>query len=97
MPSYHYISSGLWNDEALEGLPFEGVGFFAYLFSNPRMRPSGIYRVTDAELVLATGLPLGRVRRYLTELMRRGRIVRDRAWLFVRGVFKRRPKNQPTC
>src|SRR4029077_17306164 len=92
--SYHRFYSGLWNDEDLDVAPFECKGFFAFLCSNDRLRPSGIYRVTDAQLAVDTGLPLARVRGHLSELCRRRRIVRDGAWLFVRGYFNRQPKHQ---
>jgi hypothetical protein len=91
---YHPLYDGLWNDDKLEGTPFEEKGFFAFLFGNPRQRPSGIYRVTDDQIAADTLLPLARVRRYLCDLDRRGRIVRDGVWLFVCGYFKRQPKRE---
>jgi hypothetical protein len=90
--TYHPIFSGLWNDDALEGLSFECHGFFAFLCSNDHVRPSGIYRVTDPQIVAETGLRLGKVRQYLSVLAERKRIVRDGAWMFVCGYFKRQPK-----
>ena len=51
---YHPLYSTLWNDEKLEASPFEARGFFAYLCSNNRVRPSGIYRATDAQLAADT-------------------------------------------
>jgi hypothetical protein len=92
--TYHPIYSGLWNDEALDGLSFECHGFFAFLCSNDHVRPSGIYRVTDQQLVAETRLSIARVRAHLTVLAKRGRIVRDRVWLFVCGYFKRQPKSE---
>ena len=92
--AYHPLYDGLWQHPALEGAPFEEKGFLVFLWSNPRIRPSGIYRVTDAQLAVDTALPLTRVRRYLTDLVSRLRIVRDGAWLFIRGYLKRQP-NQP--
>jgi hypothetical protein len=89
---YHPIYAGLWNDDALEGLPFEAKGFFAYLCSNVRMRPSGIYRATDEQLSTDSGLALDRVIRYVKELETRNRIVRDGSWMFVVAYFKRQPK-----
>ena len=92
MATYHPLYSGLWNDEALEGTSFECHGFFAFLCSNDHVRPSGIYRVTDAQLVAETRLALRTVRAHLSSLIQRGRILRDGAWLFVCGYFKRQPK-----
>src|SRR4029453_2975819 len=92
--TYHPIYSGLWNDDALEGLSFECHAFFAFLCSNDHVRPSGIYRVTDAQLVAETGLQLAKVRRYLSVLIERQRILRDGGWLFVCGYFKRQPKQE---
>lgn len=89
---YHPLYATLWNDDKLEGASFEGKGFFAYLCTNERVRPSGIYRMTDMQFVADTGLPLPRVRGYLGDLEIRGLIVRDGAWLFVVGYFKRQPK-----
>jgi len=89
---YHPIYSTLWGDEKLEGAPFEERGFFAYLCSNPRVRPSGIFRVTDAQLVADTTLPLKKVRHYCADLDRRALIVREEAWMFVQAYFKRQPK-----
>jgi len=91
---YHPIYSTLWGDEKLEGSPFEERGFFAHLCSNNRVRPSGIFRVTDAQLAADTTLQPSRVRTYCTDLDRRGLIVRDGAWLFVRAYFKRQPKGE---
>lgn len=95
MPArYHPIVDTLWDDEALEGLPFEGKGFFCFLCSNRRLRPSGIYRVTDEQLAVDTGLAVKRVRHYLGVLVTRKRVVRDGAWIFVRGYFGRQPKGE---
>jgi uncharacterized phage protein (TIGR02220 family) len=91
--AYHPFYDTLWNDDKLEGASFEGKAFFAFLFTNPRVRPSGIYRVTDAQLAADTGLPLARLRGYLADLEIRHLIVRDGAWIFVRGYFKRQPKH----
>lgn len=90
--AYHPLYDGLWHHEDLEGAPFEEKAFFIFLWSNPRMRPSGIYRVTDAQLAADAELPVTRVQAYLADLARRLRIVRDGAWLFVRGYFARQPK-----
>lgn len=90
--TYHPIYSGLWNDEALDGTTFECHSFFAFLCSNDHVRPSGIYRVTDAQLVAETHLPLRRVRAHLSVLSERQRILREGAWMFVYGYFKRQPK-----
>jgi hypothetical protein len=92
--TYHPIYSGLWNDEALEGTSFECHGFFAFLCSNDHVRPSGIYRMTDAQLVAETRLSLRRVRAHLSTLIQRGRILRDGYWMFVCGYFKRQPKGE---
>lgn len=91
---YHPISSGLWSDPRLDGLPFEAKAFFAFLCSNERVRPSGIYLVTDPQLAVDAGVPPRTVRRYVEELDRRGLIRRDGAWLFVRKYFKRQPKQR---
>src|SRR5262245_61041568 len=96
MPArYHPLFDGLWNDDcfdARDGLPiasFEERAFFAFLCSNHRLRPSGIYRATDEQLALDSTLPVKRVKRYLVTLEQRGRIARDGAWLFVRGYLAR--------
>lgn len=91
MAKYHPLYDSVWNDEDLEGLPFEGKAFFVFLWSNPRIRPSGIYRVSDAQLAVDTGLEPFVVTGYLADLVDRGRIVRDGQWLFVRGYFGRQP------
>jgi hypothetical protein len=90
---YHPVWSGLWDDEDLEGLPFEVKGFFIFLFTNARMTPSGIYRATDTQLAVDTHLPKKRVHRYLMALVERHRIVRDGTWVFVRGYLARQGKN----
>ena len=92
MSRYHPLYDGLWDDVALEGASFEEHGFFVFLCGNRRQRPSGIYRVTDEQLAADTTLPLERVREYLVDLANRHRIVRDGAWIFVRGYFGRQPK-----
>lgn len=95
---YHPLYDGLWSDDAFDardGLPvapFEERAFFAFLCSNHRLRPSGIYRATDEQLAVDSGLPVAKVRRYLASLTRRRRIVRDGAWIFVRGYLARQPK-----
>jgi hypothetical protein len=94
MATYHPIFSGLWNDDALEGLCFEAKGFFAFLCSNDHVRPSGIYRVTDQQLAEETRLRVRRVREYLEALSVRGRIIRDGLWIFICGYFKRQPKQE---
>jgi hypothetical protein len=91
---YSPIYSGVWNHEALEGTSFECKAFFVFLCSNERVRPSGIYRVTDAQLAVDTGLPSRSIRHYLDDLVRRCRIIRDGAWLFVRGYLDRQPKQE---
>lgn len=90
---FHPIYSGVWKDPHLEGASFECKGFFAWLFSNDAVRPSGIYRVTDAQAAAETELPLGRVRAHFQDLAARGRIVRDVAWVFVKGYLKRQPNH----
>lgn len=95
MPArYHPLYDGIWNEEKFDGAPFEEIGFFVYLFGNPRQRPSGIYRVTDQQMVTDTRLPLRRVRLYIADLDRRLAIVRDGLWLFVAGYFGRQPKHE---
>lgn len=91
---YHPLYSTLWDDPKLEGTSFEAKGFFAYCCTNDRVRPSGIYRMSDQQIAVNTGLPVARVRRYLTDLDRRGLVMRDGSWLWVRGYFKRQPKHE---
>jgi hypothetical protein len=94
MPArYHPLFDGLWNDDKFEGAPFEEIGFFAYLFGNPRQRPSGIYRITDEQIMVDTKLPARKVAAYLADLDTRLAIVRDGAWVFVVGYFGRQPKH----
>ena len=90
---YSPIYSGVWSDDALEGAPFEEKAFFVYLWSNERIRPSGIYRVTDEQLAVDTGLRIKTVQTYVGDLAARGRIVRDGRWLFVRGYLSRQPNH----
>jgi hypothetical protein len=92
---YHPLYDGIWNDEKFEGAPFEQIGFFVYLFGNPRQRPSGIYRVTDQQAASDTHLTLVKVRLYFADLDKRQAIVRDSVWIFVRGYFGRQPKQAP--
>lgn len=93
MPSrYHPIEDGLWDDPKLEGCSFEAHGFFAFLCSNHRQRPSGIYRATDGQLAADTGLSIRKVSAYLSDLHTRGPIVRDGAWIFTKKYFKRQKK-----
>jgi hypothetical protein len=93
MPSrYHPIYDGLWDHHSLEGLPFIVKGFFAFLCSNRRLRPSGIYRVTDEQLSADTLLPRSKIRAFIQALVARQRIVRDGAWMFICGYFARQPK-----
>ena len=99
--SYHPIEDGLWKDEKFDSDVIRGLteasfcerGFFAYLCSNDHQRPSGIYRVTDGELAAGSRLPIEEAQGYLTSLESRGLIVRDGAWIFVPGYFKRQSKN----
>jgi hypothetical protein len=95
MPArYHPLYDGVWSDDALEGARFEVKAFFVFLCANPLQRPSGIYRATDQQLAALTELPLKRVRSYLAELVKRGRILRDGAWIFVRGYLARQPHHE---
>lgn len=95
---YHPLYDPVWDDDAFDAvgdLPraaFEEVAFFVFLFGNRRQRPSGIYRATDEQLSTDSRLVLARVRIYLRRLEVRQRIVRDNAWLFVRGYYNRQPK-----
>ena len=91
---FHPLYSGVWTDPHLEGASFECHAFFAWLFSNDHVRPSGIYRVTDAQIAAETGLSLSRVRAYCQDLAQRRRIVRDGAWVFVCGYLKRQPNHK---
>lgn len=100
MPSrFHPIEDGLWNDEKfdpkgeLPEAPFEERAFFAFLSANTRQRPAGIYRATDGQLAEDTRIPINQVRAYLADLDVRRLIVRDGAWIFVVGYFKRLPKH----
>jgi hypothetical protein len=89
---YHPLYEGFWSEPKLEGCPLEEYAFAAYLFSNLRVRPSGIYVVTDLQVAADLRLPVKRVGTYFTDLDRRHFIVRDRAWLFVVGYLARQPK-----
>ena len=98
MPArYHPLYDGLWNDPAFDAqanrpaADFEERAFFAYLCSNHRLRPSGIYRASDAQLSIDSWLPVERVRQHCAALHARHRIVRDGAWMFVRGYLARQP------
>jgi hypothetical protein len=88
---FHPIEDGLWSDPKLEGASFEEHGFFAFLCSNTRQRPSGIYRATDKQLSADTDLPLSRVQEHIKDLSNRTRIVRDGSWIFVKNYLKRQP------
>lgn len=94
MATYSPIYSSVWDDPDLEGETFEVHAFFVFLWSNRRIRPSGIYRATDEQLSADAKLPPKTVRRYLAALEDRRRIVRDGAWLFVRGYFGRQPNHE---
>lgn len=101
MPArYHPLYDDIWDDDAWDATPcaaaapFAEIAFFIFLFGNRRQRPSGIYRATDAQIAQDTRLPLRRVQAYIGDLAARRRIVRDGAWLFVRGYFARQPKHQ---
>ena len=89
---YHPLYDGIWNDERFEGAPFEQIGFFVYLFANPRQRPSGIYRVTDEQIASDTRVALRKARHYLSDLHKRQAILRDGIWIFIKGYFGRQPK-----
>lgn len=90
---YHPISDSLWDDSKLEEVVFEGKGFFAFLCSNRRQRPSGIYRASDNQLSADTGLTIKSVKIYLLQFHPR-LVVRDGHWIFVRNYFKRQPKQE---
>lgn len=90
---YSPIYSTVWDDEALEGTTFEVHAFFVFLWSNDRIRPSGIYRATDEQLATASHIPSRTVQKYLEILQTRTRIIRDGAWLFVRGYLARQPNH----
>ena len=96
---YHPIEDGLWDDDKFDGLgDLPEAGFveralFAYLCSNHRQRPSGIYRATDAQLSAGCRLPETEVRTYLASLALRGLIVRDGSWLYLPGYLRRQAHN----
>ena len=99
MPSrYHPIEDGLWDDpkfdaqEDLPDAPFEERAFFAFLVSNPRQRPAGLYRASDEQLATGSRLPVARVRKLMVALMGRRLIVRDGAWVFLPGYLSRQAR-----
>jgi hypothetical protein len=89
---YHPLFESIWNEAKLDGCSLEERGFAIYLFSNPRVRPSGIYRVTDAQAATDTGIPEKRAALYLADLAVRRFIVRDGSWMFIAGYLARQPK-----
>jgi hypothetical protein len=91
---YSPIYSTVWDDADLEGTTFEVHAFFVFLWSNDRIRPSGIYRATDEQLATASHLSPKTVRAYLQILQARNRIVRDGAWILVRGYLARQPNHR---
>ena len=100
MPSrYHPIEDGLWDDPKFDAIgdlkEAQGVerGFFAFLSTNKMQRPAGIYRATDEEIAAASRLPVKQVKTYLVSLHRRRLIVRDGAWVFIPGYWKRQAHN----
>lgn len=93
MPSrYHPLYDGIWSHPKLAGAAFEEKGFFVFCFANSRVRPSGIYLMTDEQAAADTTLPIRRVREYMIHLDERRLIVRDAPWMFVRGYLARQPK-----
>ena len=89
---YHPLYEGFWDEVKLEGCPPEERLLAVYLFSNPKIRPSGIYRITDQEAALGAKIPLARAPRYMADLHARGFIVRDGHWILVVGYFRLQPK-----
>jgi hypothetical protein len=96
MPSrYHPIEDGLWDDpkfDAIGELPEasgDERGYYAYLCSNTRQRPSGIYRATDGQLAAGYRWPVERVIETNAILVARDLIVRDGSWIFLPGYLKR--------
>jgi len=94
MAKYHPLYSGVWDDPSLEGTSFATKAFFVFLFSNHRVRPSGVYRVSVDQLAADTRLPVAEVKAHLSALMARRRIVYVDEWLFVRGYLKRQPNSE---
>jgi hypothetical protein len=95
MANYHPLYGDLWNHRDLKTASLEEIAFYAFLWSNHRQRPSGIYQVTDEQLVsdLRGRLTIEQVRTYLLDLdEKRHRIIRDGEWVFVTGYLKRQPK-----
>src|SRR5262245_54327712 len=93
MAKYHPLYSGVWDDPSLEGTSFATKAFFVFLFSNHRVRPSGVYRVSPEQLAADTRLPLAEVKSHLSAILARNRIVVDGEWLFNRGYLKRQPNS----
>lgn len=89
---YHPLFEGFWTERKLKGCPGLERLLAIYLFSNPRVRPSGIYLMTDAHAALDVDLPVRTTTRYLEDLHKRQFIVRDQDWIFLVGYFRRQPK-----
>lgn len=88
---FWWIDSREWD---LDGLAPEACDLLQFLYSNARARPSGISRVTDAQLAADRRTPVKRVRDLVRELATRGHVVRDGAWLLVVRQFLRTPKTR---
>jgi hypothetical protein len=100
MPSrYHPIEDGLWDDPKFDAwgdlpeAPGDERGFFAFLSSNKFQRLAGIYRATDGELAEAYRWSVARVKRVIASLVLRRLVVRDGAWIFLPGYWKRQAHN----
>lgn len=96
MANYHPLYGDLWNHRDLVTAPLDEVAFYIFLWGNERQRPSGIYQITDEQIVsdLRGRLTLKKVRAYLKDLDQvRHRIIRDEDWLFIPGYLKRQAKS----
>jgi hypothetical protein len=86
-PRYHALFDDFWLEPKLDGCSLEERGFAVFLFSNKRLRPSGIYRMTDLQAASDLAIPVKRVTAFMADLARRRFIVRDGLWIFVVGYF----------
>ena len=82
MARYHPLYEGFWDEPKLEGCSLEERGFAAYLFSNHRVRPSGIYRATPAQLAADVGIAPDRAIEFLSDLDLRRFLVVDNLMAF---------------
>lgn len=89
MAADRIITTGFWDDPDFEDVPYLEKFLYIYLFSAQSSAICGYFLCTFKKISESTGMPLELVRELVKGLDKRGKIIYDSGFVFVKGMAYR--------